>query len=134
MRGLSLWLERRRSRTRRRFTADHDPGSSIEPRFGYGVGDRPLWSQRDWAAEEIRNVLRDARCVEWSGVPPYHDGFVVEGGGDGEPFAVACTLDELPDARTELQRYTEALKLHGYHVHLDPDDAKSLEVWPPTDR
>ena len=106
MPGLRSWLERRRTRDRRRPADDQELGDSAEPRFGYGLNDRPLWSQRDREAEEVRKVLREAGCIEWSDLPPDHDGFAVEGGGDGEPFAVACTLDDPTAARAEVPRAT----------------------------
>jgi hypothetical protein len=79
-------------------------------------------------------MLRDAGCVEWSGLPPCPDGFVVEGGGDGEPFAVACTFQKPPAAIVEVGRYSEALQEGDYGVQPDPDDAQCLEVWPLTDK
>jgi hypothetical protein len=33
------------------------------PEFGYAVDARPLWSARDWAAEQVRVVLRTACCA-----------------------------------------------------------------------
>jgi hypothetical protein len=132
LRGLRSWLERRRVRDHNRLAGDQDLGDSTEPRFGYGLNDRPLWSQRDRDAEDVRRVLRGAGCVEWSGEPPYHDGFVVEGGDDGEPFAVACTLDDRTAARAEVMRYRDALRAGEYRVQPDPDDAQCLEVWPPS--
>ena len=133
MPGLRSWLERRRTRDRRRPADDQELGDSTAPRFGYGLNDRPLWSQRDREAEEVRKVLREAGCIEWSDLPPDHDGFAVEGGGDGEPFAVACTLDDPTAARAEVQRYTNALRAAAYRVQLDPDDDQCVEVWPPPD-
>ncbi|MBG0823556.1 hypothetical protein HS048_22790 [Planomonospora sp. ID91781] len=56
---------------------------SDKPEFGYGAGLRPLWTARDRDAEAIRAVLRTAGRREFS---QRHGGFVVEGGGDGQPF------------------------------------------------
>ncbi|WP_433257983.1 hypothetical protein ACQPYK_22065 [Streptosporangium sp. CA-135522] len=53
-----------------------------EPRFGYGQGRRPLWSERDRDAEQIRDALRAAGPMEFS---DSRAGFVVEGGGTGAP-------------------------------------------------
>ncbi|MEU5869161.1 hypothetical protein OIE67_20085 [Nonomuraea fuscirosea] len=64
--------------------------SDDKPEFGYGAGGRPLWTARDRDAEVIRTVLRKAGRREFS---ERHGGFVVEGGGDGRPFHVACADD-----------------------------------------
>ncbi|MEV6982152.1 hypothetical protein AB0M95_12945 [Sphaerisporangium sp. NPDC051017] len=60
--------------------------SDDEPKFGYGLGQRPLWSERDRDAERVRDALRGAGLVELS---DGRNGFVVEGGGMGQPFLVA---------------------------------------------
>ncbi|WP_156056133.1 hypothetical protein [Streptosporangium roseum] len=64
--------------------------SDDDPQFGYGAGGRPLWTVRDRDAEVIRTVLRKAGSREFS---ERHGGFVVEGGQDGAPFAIACADD-----------------------------------------
>ncbi|MFI6798180.1 hypothetical protein [Streptosporangium canum] len=58
------------------------------PRFGYGRGRRPLWSERDRDAERVRDALRRAGLAEFG---DDWDGFVVEGGREDQPFAVAFT-------------------------------------------
>jgi hypothetical protein len=86
-----------------------------QPPHGYGKYDRPLWTDRDRDAEAIRAVLRGAGCREFS---ESHGGFAVEGGHDGEPFAVACADD---DAHVgDLARYRPALEAAGYQVSDDP--------------
>ncbi|MFI7422586.1 hypothetical protein [Nonomuraea sp. NPDC049684] len=47
-----------------------------EPRFGYGQGQRPLWSERDRDAERTRAALRAAGLMEFS---DSRAGFVGEG-------------------------------------------------------
>ncbi|MBB5782025.1 hypothetical protein [Nonomuraea jabiensis] len=98
--------------------------SDDEPEFGYGAGGRPLWSVRDRDAEGIRTVLRKAGRREFS---ERHDGFVVEGGGDGAPFLVACT-EEARGSAPELMRYRVDLVKAGYRVEPDPDDDQVLLV------
>lgn len=92
-----------------------------EPRFGYGKGQRPLWSARDRDAEVIRRVLRRAG---------FHDaddrhvrGFAVEGGDDAEPFSVSYCADV--DADATVSRYRVALQRAGLQVRPDPDPAWS---------
>ncbi|MEV4752812.1 hypothetical protein AB0K21_41240 [Streptosporangium sp. NPDC049248] len=62
--------------------------SGDEPKFGYGREHRPLWSERDRDAEQVRDVLRRAGLSEFG---EDRDGFVVKGGEIGQPFAVAFT-------------------------------------------
>jgi hypothetical protein len=99
--------------------------SDDDPQFGYGEGQRPLWTERDCDAEAIRAVLRKAGSREFS---ERHGGFVVEGGGSGRPFAIACSDDKV--SAQELERYEEALHAVGYRVEVDPDDDQVLRVWP----
>ncbi|WP_331733150.1 hypothetical protein OG948_60290 (plasmid) [Embleya sp. NBC_00888] len=97
------------------------------PEFGFGRRGRPLWTERDRDAEDVRRVLRRARCREFS---DRRGGFVVEGGADGGPFALACASESLP-GRGEVARYAAALRAAGYHVEPDADDDASLSVWRP---
>ncbi|MBB5785252.1 hypothetical protein [Nonomuraea jabiensis] len=60
-------------------------------------------------------MLRKAGRREFS---ERHDGFVVEAGGDGAPFLVACT-DEAGGSAPELARY---------RVEPDPGDDQVLLV------
>jgi hypothetical protein len=102
------------------------------PKYGYGKGDRPLWSVRDRDAEAIRQVLRKAGHRDFSDLPVRH-GFAVEGANaseDGpEPFWITCT-DEKLVAADELDRYAAVLRTAGYQVAVDPDDDQVLEVRP----
>lgn len=98
-----------------------------EPEFGYGRRGRPLWTVRDRDAERVRKVLRWARCREFS---DRRGGFVVEGGEDDGPFAVACASESLA-GRGEVERYALALGAAGYHVEPDEEDDASLVVWRP---
>jgi hypothetical protein len=103
-------------------------------RFGHRFDDRSLWSRRVREAEEVSDVLRDAGLVESSGEPHYYDGFVVEGGDDGAPFAVAARSTMRQPRRAEVLRYTDALRAGECGCSPTPDDAQCLEVWPPTDQ
>ncbi|MDF2706437.1 MAG: hypothetical protein K0R62_2089 [Nonomuraea muscovyensis] len=96
------------------------------PQLGCGAGGRPLWTVRDRDAEVIRTVLRKAGSREFS---ERHGGFVVEGGQDGAPFAIACA-DDADIAVRELARYEEALRKAGYRLQRDPDDDQTLLAWP----
>ncbi|WP_043478162.1 hypothetical protein [Kitasatospora sp. MBT66] len=97
------------------------------PAYGYGPGRRPLWTERDRDAEEIRKVLRKGGRKEFGS---RDGGFAVEGtsAGDGEPFLVACTGGR--DQAAELATYTELLTAAGWRVEADPDDRLSIQVWP----
>ncbi|MGW4412941.1 hypothetical protein ACWEJ6_53880 [Nonomuraea sp. NPDC004702] len=97
-----------------------------KPEFGYGAGGRPLWGVRDRDAEVIRTVLRKAGRREFS---EGQSGFVVEGGGDGAPFLIACADDAVVCAQ-ELPRYEAALLKAGYRVEPDPGDNQVLWAWP----
>ncbi|MFF4779041.1 hypothetical protein ACFY05_40080 [Microtetraspora fusca] len=103
--------------------------SDDDPQFGYGAGGRPLWTVRDRDAEVIRTVLRKAGSRKFS---ERHGGFVVEGGQDGAPFAIACA-DDADIAVRELARYKEALRKVGYRLQRDPDDDQTLLAWPTGD-
>ncbi|MBQ1047776.1 hypothetical protein KBX50_04640 [Micromonospora sp. C51] len=98
-----------------------------EPRYGYGRGERPLWSPRDRAAEDIRRVLRRAGFRDFS--EQHLDGFAVEGANtsqDGpEEFSVAYCGTSNSDP---LHRYRELLERAGYQVDPDPQDAHLLLV------
>ncbi len=91
-----------------------------EPRFGYGKGQRPLWSARDRDAEVIRRVLR--RTGFRDADDRHLNGFAVEG-GDSEPFSVAYCADQ--DVQTTVSRYRVALQRAGLQVRSDPDPAWS---------
>ncbi|WP_439681710.1 hypothetical protein [Embleya sp. MST-111070] len=82
---------------------------------------------RDREAERVRKVLRWARCREFS---DRRGGFVVEGGEDDGPFALACASESLA-GRGEVGRYAVALRAAGYHVEPDEEDDASLLVWRP---
>ncbi|MGC5288931.1 hypothetical protein [Micromonospora sp. DT231] len=88
-----------------------------EPRYGYGKGERPLWSSRDRDAEAVRRVLRGAGFRD---VGERHlDGFAVEGAsGDGpEPFYVSyCGYPKKPGT---IGRYVQALRRAGFEVEPD---------------
>ena len=107
-------------------------GDFEDPEFGYGEGDRPLWSVRDRDAEGIRRLLRKAGHREFSDV---HGGFAVEGANsseDGaEPFLVSCADSDDEFVAIELARYAVLLKAAGYAVSADPEDEDFLEVCPP---
>jgi hypothetical protein len=94
------------------------------PEFGFGVGPRPLWTERDRDAERIRIILRDAGCSEFGS---RRGGFVVEG---GNPFLVACALFEDASAvAKEIKTYTEALTAAGFRVAPLPGLDDGLKVW-----
>jgi hypothetical protein len=99
--------------------------SDDKPEFGYGVGGRPLWTVRDRAAEVVRTVLRKARRREFG---ERHGGFVVEGGGEGAPFLIACA-DDAEVCAQELARYEADLLKAGCRVEHDPGDDQVLRVW-----
>jgi hypothetical protein len=95
------------------------------PRFGYGAGARPLWTERDRDAEKIRIVLRDAGHREYG---DWRDGFVVEGGNSEDPFFVGCTFADDADAAKERIGYLRGLNAAGYHVTADRNDERILQV------
>ena len=103
--------------------------SNDMPTYGYGRGRRPLWTERDEAAEQIRAVLRSAghreRGKPWGGKSK--PGFVVEG---GEPFHVACA-GYGANIVAEQRQYAEALRTAGYVVEGadDTDRQDVLVVW-----
>lgn len=70
---------------------------------------------RDRDAEVIRTVLRKAGSREFS---EHHGGFVVEGGQNGVPFAIACA-DDADIAVRDLARHEEALRKAGYRSRSD---------------
>jgi hypothetical protein len=87
------------------------------PRYGYGKGQRPLWTPRDRDAEVIRRVLRRGGFHD---VDERHlDGFAVEGGSDRQPFSVAYC----GDVAGTVGRYQAALERAGLRVRPDPDPA-----------
>jgi hypothetical protein len=87
---------------------------------------RPIWNKRDRDAEQIRIILRDAGCKEFS---QHRDGFVVEGGDSGSPFFVACTGIDEAIATEETTAYSQALKSAGFEVTQDQADDRILQVW-----
>ncbi|MEU0484038.1 hypothetical protein ABZ260_33250 [Streptosporangium sp. NPDC006013] len=104
--------------------------SGDEPRFGYGRGRRPLWSERDRDAERVRDALRGAGLAEFG---EDQDGFVVESGETGQPFAVAFTGPEV-DAEEEFRTYTAGLRSAGMRAEQDPDDSQALQVLSESER
>lgn len=100
--------------------------SDDEPKFGYGLGRRPLWSEHDRDAERVRDALRGAELVEFS---DGRNGFVVEGGGTGQPFLVAFT-GLANGAREQVGACAVALRSAGMRVEPDSGDDQSLLVWP----
>ncbi|WP_282090224.1 hypothetical protein [Streptomyces tendae] len=85
-----------------------------------------MWTERDRDAEEIRKVLRKANHKEFG----QKDGrFVVEGGGDGKPFSLACTIGDQAAALEEVRLYREALAAVGFRAEQDLEDDKTLDVW-----
>ncbi|MBT2225104.1 hypothetical protein [Nonomuraea sp. NEAU-A123] len=70
-------------------------------------------------------MLRKAGRREFS---ERHGGFVVEGGGDGRPFQVACADDAEASAQEELSRYSDDLRKAEYRVEPDADDDQVLLV------
>ena len=101
------------------------------PRFGYGRGQRPLWTVRDRNAENMRQALRKAGFRDFD--ERHLDGFAVEGANsslDGdEPYLVTYCADA-PQPGV-LQRYAATLTGAGFTVAADPDDVEHcLEVRP----
>ncbi|WP_433381402.1 hypothetical protein [Streptosporangium sp. CA-115845] len=99
--------------------------SDDEPKFGYGLGRRPLWSERDRDAERVRDTLRGTGLMEFS---DGRNDFVVEGGGTGQPFLVAFT-GLTNGAREQVGTYAVALRSAGMRVEPDSDDDQNLQVW-----
>ncbi|TDC98019.1 hypothetical protein E1292_36035 [Nonomuraea deserti] len=95
------------------------------PEFGRAVDARPLWSARDWAAEQARVVLRAAGCPEF----PARAGFSVE---SHDPLALAVTDDFTDPAHqpAALARATRALAEAGYRTAPHPWDNELVAVWP----
>jgi hypothetical protein len=84
-----------------------------------------LVTVRDRDAEQIRAVLRRARHRE---LTERQDGFVVEGGGGGTPFLVACT-GENSAAAAEVAAYAQVLAAAGFQVTSDPYDDLCVRCW-----
>ncbi|SCL43850.1 hypothetical protein GA0070606_0041 [Micromonospora citrea] len=101
-----------------------------DPEFGYGKGQRPLWSPRDRDAEAIRRTLRRGGFVDFD--ERHLDGFAVEGANtsqDGtEPFVVSYCGTRFPET---VQRYQQVLEQAGYQVSVNPQDAQILLVQRP---
>ncbi|MDL4813208.1 hypothetical protein QP089_02930 [Actinomadura sp. OS1-43] len=96
----------------------------LGPDYGYAVDARPLWNERDWAAEQIRIVLRRAGCSS------ARAGCAVDG---QDPYLVAVRdpADRLPHALADA---AAALIGAGYLVeHVGYHD-RTLRVWPPVDQ
>jgi hypothetical protein len=117
------WSQAQQAVVRQALRLNWHPGKP--PFYGFGAGDRPLWTARDRDAERIRGVLRDANCQE-SGEGG--EGFVVEGGNGPYPFFVACNIDNPVKAATELTKYEETLAKAGFRVKKDPSTEHVLQV------
>ncbi|GGW80683.1 hypothetical protein GCM10010350_76790 [Streptomyces galilaeus] len=96
-----------------------------QPKLAYGP--KPRSSPGPWGrkADKIRRELQKAGCTEFS---DREDGFAVDGGQDGAPFLVACTIGEWTAAKRELLRYRQALTGAGLHVASHPRDRGTLLV------
>ena len=92
------------------------PGGNEE--ISNDVASDLVGTARDRNAEVIRTVLRKAGRREFS---ERHGEFVVEGGGYGRSFHVACA-DEPEASAQELARYTDDLSKAGCRVEPDADD------------
>ncbi|WP_405149050.1 hypothetical protein OG589_13245 [Sphaerisporangium sp. NBC_01403] len=92
--------------------------SQGKPEFGYGEGRRPLWTVRDRDTEAVRKALHKAGRREFG---QGHGGFVVEGGGEGVPFLLACA-DDAEISVQELAQYEAALiKAHQPRERTPPN-------------
>lgn len=99
-----------------------------QPRLAYGPKPRSLPGAWGRTADKIRRVLRKAGCTEFN---DGEDGFAVDGGQDGAPFLVACTIGEWTAAKRELLRYRQALTGAGLRVASHPRDRSTLLVQMP---
>lgn len=90
------------------------------PAYGYGAGRRPLWSERDRHAEQ----LRSQGFVEFADT---RDGFVIERADDDEPILLAHTGGARAERADAEQRYAAVLERAGYR--LLPDAAGEGEGW-----
>ncbi|MER6817202.1 hypothetical protein ABT299_48790 [Spirillospora sp. NPDC000708] len=96
----------------------------LGPDYGYTVDGRPLRNERDWAAEQIRIILRRAGCS------PAGAGCAVNG---QDPYLVSvfAVADRLPDVLADA---AAALISAGYLVELIGYHDETLRVWPPADQ
>ncbi|GAA4997476.1 hypothetical protein GCM10025792_55270 [Pseudonocardia tropica] len=90
-----------------------------------GGGRRPLETEQDRQAEQVRALLRAAGCAEFG---ENHGGFVVEPGPDGE-LLVACSDGPGLDLAAEEQHYRHLLTTAGYSTSAGLlDDGSGLRV------
>ncbi|MBO2458151.1 hypothetical protein [Actinomadura violacea] len=110
------------------------------PQFGYTADARPLWTERDWAAEQIRIVLRDAGCPQ----APANGGFTVDSthpcntdpcaAGSCYLVSVCGDIDDPARPARALARAAAVLAGAGYRTEHRPCRETRLRVWPPTDQ
>lgn len=94
-----------------------------EPPYGFGYGARPLWSEQDRRAEQVRAVLRAAGLP---GADEHPAGFTVHTTDDRSRFVVTC--HDHHNAVDILARYHEALHAGGFGARADPDDVHRILV------
>lgn len=107
----------------------HDQHDDAAPAYGYGAGGRPLGSDRDRHAEQLRELLRAQDCPEFD---DDRDGFVVDAPDDG-PMLLVYTGDTAADRAAADARYRDLLDLAGYRIEPDATgDGDGWKVWPGT--
>lgn len=105
------WRKRRERRT------------NHEPPYGFGHGARPLWSEQDRRAEQVRATLRAAGLP---GADEHPTGFTVHTTGNRSWFVVTC--HDRGNAMDTLARYHEALHAGGFGARMDPQDVHRILV------
>ncbi|HEU5031791.1 MAG TPA: hypothetical protein VFV01_43225 [Spirillospora sp.] len=99
----------------------------LGPEFGYAADARPLRNERDWAAEQIRTVVRSASRRESA---PRAE-VMVEG---EDPYLVSVRINGPARPPDPLACAAAALTDAGYLTERDERDATTLRVWPPADQ
>ncbi|MDL4813155.1 hypothetical protein [Actinomadura opuntiae] len=99
------------------------------PQFGYAVDARPLWTERDWTAEQIRIVLRAAGCPQ----APAPGGFTVDSTDDACCVVSVCgDADDRSRPPQVLAHVAAVLASAGYRTERRPRGTMGgLRIWPP---
>lgn len=109
-------------------TSRDDQHDGQDPAYGHSFDARPLWSERDRDAEQLRELLRRRGFTEFT---EGSDGFVVEHPDDG-PMLLIHTGEPRAERVAAEHDYARLLEQAGYRFAPNATgDGQGWRVWPP---
>lgn len=110
-------------------TSRNDQHDEQDPAYGHSFDARPLWSERDRDADQLRELLRRRGFVEFT---EGSDGFVVEHPDDG-PMLLVHTGQLRAERVAAEHDYASLLEQAGYRFTPNATgDGEGWRVWSPS--